>query len=225
MDYTLSQLRTMCRQKADMETSQFVSDSELTGLINLSLTELYDLWVRAYGEDYFIADPFSISVVPGTADYSLPSTFYKMRGVDARIGSSGQWYSLKPFNFNERNRNQDIAVDLMAGPNLRYKLFGNKIRFSPTPNSNTNVQVWFIPQFAFLVNDSDVFTDINGSIEYVILDVAIKMLLKEESDPSALMNQKLAIQQRLQNMAANRDLGQSLSVSDIYSENSSIWRR
>ena len=40
---TLAEMRTAARQYADQENSQFVSDAELTRIINNSIAELYDL--------------------------------------------------------------------------------------------------------------------------------------------------------------------------------------
>jgi hypothetical protein len=63
-------------------------------------------------------------------------------------------------------------------------------------------------------NDSVTFDGISGWEEYVIVDAAIKAMLKEESDASALMAQKQALLKRLEDMAANRDANQPITVSD-----------
>ena len=58
---------------------------------------------------------------------------------------------------------------------------------------------------------------IGGWLEYVITDVAIKMLQKEESDVSVLMAQKQALIKRIQEMATNRDAGAPSTVRDTQS--------
>jgi hypothetical protein len=58
-------------------------------------------------------------------------------------------------------------------------------------------------------------TSISGWLEYVITDVAIKILQKEESDVSVLMAQKMALKQRIQEAASNRDAGRPDSISDV----------
>lgn len=219
---TLAQLRTRARQRADQENSEFISDSELNGYINASIAELHDLLVSAYGEDYFLATPQAISTVAGTADYSLSSDFYKLKGVDCRLNNN-EWFSLRPFNFNERNRNQDVTWGLIGGPDIRYRIMGSKIKFSPTPNGVFSVQIWYVPTATTLSLDSDTLNDINGFSEYVIVDAAIKMLLKEESDVSVLLAQKEQLKRRLEIMAENRDAGQPESVSDVYAENNEFW--
>ena len=51
-------------------------------------------------------------------------------------------------------------------------------------------------------------------LEYVVVDAAIKCVVKEESDPSALMAQKVALVQRLESAAENRDAGSPATVCD-----------
>ena len=57
--------------------------------------------------------------------------------------------------------------------------------------------------------------DLEQWIDYVVVDVAIKLLQQEESDPSVLMAQKEALKQRIQAMATNRDAGSPGSITDV----------
>jgi hypothetical protein len=218
---TLLQLRTQSRQRADMETSDFITDSELNNYINSSIAELHDLLVSAYGSDYFLSD-YSFNTVSGTADYALPSTFYKLKGVDVRINNSS-WCSVRPFNFNERNRDQDVSWGMSLGPSVRYRLMGSNIKFSPIPDAAYQTRLWYVPKATTLVADGDSFDDLNQYAEYVIVDAAIKMLQKEEKDVNVLMAQKMALKKRLEQMSENRDVGQPASISDIYAENDEYW--
>ena len=221
MSVTLLDLKTRARQRADMENSDFVSDDELTGYINSSRAELHDLLVATFGPDYYI-DNYDFNCVSGTDSYDLPEDFYKLKGVDAQLTGS-QWYTLRPFNFNERNRNQDVTWGLLAGPSIRYRLVGDKLKFSPPPDSSYSMRLYYIPLPSVLVNDADEFNDINSYAEYVVVDAAIKMLMKEESDVSVLLQQKEALKRRIEVMASNRDAEQPESISDIYAENDEFW--
>lgn len=225
MIITLAELRTQSRQRADMENSNFVSDSEYNANINASLAELHDILISAYGEDYYIED-FDFSAVANQSEYDLPDNFYKLRGVDVKLNTAGQaeYYSVRRFNFNERNRFAQQGLWQINGlPFIRYRLVGSKLKFSPAPDQNTEVKIWYIPKSVVLVNDTDEFDDINGYAEYVIVDAAIKALNKEESDVSVLMAQKEALRQRIISMAQNRDAGEPESVSDIYAENDDYY--
>lgn len=220
MAITLLQIKTQARQRANMEQSQFVTDAELVTYINSSIAELHDLLVATYGPDYYI-ESHSFATVSDTQDYALPADFYKLKGVDILI-SGDDYFSLRPFNFNERNRNQEVS-DILGAPSLRYRLVGSNIRFSPTPSAAHTVKLWYVPTATALAVDGDTYADVNGYVEYVITDVAIKMLQKEESDVSVLSAQKMDLRKRIENMAQNRDAEQPESISDIYAENDVFW--
>lgn len=221
MATTLLQFKTRARQRADMENSDFVTDEELVTYINSSIAELHDLLVGTFGPDYFV-ESYDFTSAANTTDYELPANFYKLKGVDVQL-TGNAWYSLRPFNFNERNRNQDVSWGLLSGPAIRYRLVGANMKFSPAPDANYPMRLWFIPLPDVLVNDDDSYNDINSYSEYVVVDVAIKMLQKEESDVSVLLQQKAELKRRIESMAANRDADQPESVSDIYAENDEFW--
>lgn len=221
MVHTLADLRLRSRQRADRENSNFIENPELDFLINGSAAELHDLLISAGSADYSVED-YSFSTVSNVDSYTLPANFYKMKGVDAQI-TADKWYSMRPFNFNERNRNNDVTWGLINGPNIRYRLLGNNIKFSPAPEANYQIRLWFTPTAPLLVNDTDTLKDLNFFAEYVIVDVAIKYLQKEESDVTVLQQQKAELKRRIEIMANNRDEGQPESVSDIYAENSDFW--
>ncbi len=56
MAITLTELKAESRQRADMENSNLVSDTELTTYINKSIAELHDLLSEAYGSEYFVKE-------------------------------------------------------------------------------------------------------------------------------------------------------------------------
>lgn len=214
---TLAELRTASRQRADMVNSTFVSDSELNSYINQSIFELYDLLIQKYGNDYFVANPHTITT-DGTSDsYSLPSDFYKLLGVDLALSnSSDSFVSIKPFNFAERNRYAAPNFQSFYGiTNLRYRLRGSKIWFTPIAEANQTIRIWYIPTFTTLSSDSSTFDGVSGWTEYVITDAAIKCMQKEESDVTVLAMQKAAIIQRIEAAAENRDAGFPKTVSDV----------
>lgn len=222
MSITLLELRTQARQMADMEDSEFVSDSELNNYINFAIADLHDLLVETYS-DYYI-ETFTSTTVSGQADYSLPSDFYKLRGVDVKLNGN-DWFNIRPFNFNERNRYEDFGSWTLLGiSNTRYRLLGSNLRFSPEPESNHEYRIWYVPKATKLSSDSDTLNDLNQYSDYVIVSAAIKMLNKEESDVSGLVAERERIRRDIEHSAQNRDAAQPESISDIYNENRShLW--
>lgn len=212
---TLLKLRTQSRLRADKVNSGFILDPELNQYINNSATELYDLLVAAYGNDYYLKK-FTFNTNGTDTSYDLPSDFYKLEGIDLYINSS-RFITLKPYMFNERGRYQDgsnwAAITAIQGP--RYHIAANQVTFNPTPPGPYALTMYYVPELPEMVSDSDTFDGINGFEEYIIIDAAIKMLQKEESDISVLMIQKKAITARINLMAENRDIGHSFTVNDV----------
>tara|TARA_R100000458_G_C8268057_1_gene242917 strand:- start:575 stop:1453 length:879 start_codon:yes stop_codon:yes gene_type:complete len=136
---SLSELRLLARQRADMENSQFISDDEWRRMLNRGYAELYDLIVTsANSEDYFL-NSSTISLVSGTESYDLPEDFYKMRGVD--INSGGTSTPLRRYNFSQRNVGSLYAI----ASDMRYHLQGSKIYFNPKPSTSDTITLWYIP--------------------------------------------------------------------------------
>jgi len=211
---TLLKLRTQSRLRADKVNSGFILDSELNQYVNNSITELYDLLVGAYGNDYYLKK-YQFSTDGINSEFALPADFYKLEGIDLNVNASN-FITLKPYMFNERARFQNgsnwSANSMAQGP--RYHLKASTVDFVPTPSVNA-LTMYYIPASPELIGDSDTFDGINGWEEYVVVDAAIKMLQKEESDVSVLAAQKQALVLRINAMAENRDMGHSFKVQDV----------
>jgi hypothetical protein len=225
MAITLAQIKTQARQRADMENNNFISEPELTSYINNSIAELHDILIEAYASDYGIVTS-TINIVNGQKSYALPADFYVLKGVDIKLNDSQDFLTLRAFNFNERNRYSELGVwDLAGVSNVRYRIIGNQIVFTPKPDRIAEVKLWYVPIAQKLVQDTDSFNDLNSFIEYVIVDVAIKMKEKQEDDVSVLAAQKVALEKRIRDRANIRDAGQAPSISDIYAEGDDYYWR
>lgn len=221
MSITLAELRTQARQIADMENNNFIGDPELNNYINFAIAELHDLLIHT-GADYFLNSVTGTTIVDQT-DYALPTDFYKLKGVDAKLNGS-DWINIRPFNFNERNRFEDFGSwTLMGISNVRYRIMGANVKFNPTPDGNIEYRIWYIPVATKLSSDTDILDDVNQYSDYVIISAAMKMLQKEESDVSMLAAEKERLTQRVEQDAKDRDFAQPESVSDIYAENNEYY--
>lgn len=212
MSQTLQQLRLEVRRRANMENSTFVTDTELTSYINLSYAELYDILVSRF-EDYY-SKRVQFSLPSGANQYSLPADLYKVRGLDWQL-SPNDWATVGKWNFEERNRiNRSITRTLRGVFDRSYRVMGSELVVLPESVSAGNYQLWYIPKYTPLVNNTDTTTDILDFDEYIIVDSAIKCLQKEESDVQVLLLQKQALKDRIEAMAANRDT-RSERVSNV----------
>lgn len=211
---TASDLKLRTRQRADMENSEFVSDSELLFYINNSYAELYDILVSKF-EDYYVKNPpYEFSITGSNYTATLPTDFYKLRGLDRSASGGSDWYTIHPFQFEQRNDNRSRFIYRALYPDARYRIYGNQLIIVPNDMASGNYRLWYVPKYTPLVLDSDTVDGVNGWEEYIVIDAAIKCLQKEESDVSTLMAQKQMLMQRIQNMATNRDAGAPERVTD-----------
>lgn len=216
---SLGQIRLASQQRADMVNSNFVTTQEWNSYINQSYTELYDLMVQVYGDEYFVATPYQF-VTDGRypALYPLPPQLYKLMGVDLSIAASTlSWVTLKKFSFISRNRYifGNTPVSYLGVLNLRYRMLGSNIELIPQPSSGQTVQLWYVPRPSVLLADSDILDSVSGWSEYVITSAALKAMQKEESDVSVLGAQLLDLRHRIEAAASNRDVGEPECASDI----------
>ena len=224
-------LVTRVRQRSDMVDNFFVSDVEVQTYINAGIAELHDLLIQTYGQDYYVSSA-TFTTVAGTSSYPIASStsgpnitnFYKLRGLDAKLNGS-EYFTLEPFNFSERNLNQNWGSwGLLGLTNVKYRLVGSNIEFIPEPDGATDIRIWYIPtaqQFDSTTpaTSTTKFDDINGYAEYVVISAAINCLQKEESDVGVLLSQKLDMRKRIEQAASNRDAGSPITITDVYKVN------
>lgn len=220
---TLEDLRTELRQRIDRVNSQFFTDAELNTYLSKSYKELYDILIQKFGDDYYVAAPYEFTT-DGTEDtYDLPEDFYKLLGVDASYngGAGNGWVTLRQFMFQERNAYTLPNYQAFYGiTNLRYRLRDDTLWFTPVPAGGQLLRMFYIPRPNDLDEDADTVDGVSGWEEYIICDAAIKCMVKEESDPSSFMAQKMALLQRIESAAENRNAGQPQTVSDVHQ---SFW--
>ena len=247
-EMSLAELQTRARQRADRLESDFVTLTEVNSYINQSMYELYDLLIDTY-DDYFKA-PSAIFVTTGgnRSIYPMPDgviTFqkqnnisgayesyvappiYKLLGIDMGLNvSNNGWVTVDKYNYIDRNRffYPNSASTIYGVFNVQYRWMGNNLELIPVPSANQPIRINYIPRLAQLLLPQDMTTtSISGWLEYVITDVAIKILQKEESDVSALAAQKAMLKQRIEQSSNNRDAGRPDSISDV--RNASWWGR
>jgi len=124
--------------------------------------------------------------------------------------------NLLRFQFQERNAYRNAST--YFGSNYpRYRIEGTNVRFYPAPSDGTTATLWYIPSAAELSGDSDSVNYPSGWEEYIVVDAAIKMRVKEESPIDELMLAKNEQRRRIEEAAEHRD-GQPDRVSDMAAE-------
>lgn len=223
----LGYLRYMAQLKSDKLYSEYLTTDEWSFNINQSATELYDILITKFGDQYFMAPPIQFSTsgisiypLPDGSNYSAAPALYKLTGVDVGINASNnQWFTLPRFNWIDRNRYATLQLSGIVNSiwGLAYCPWGGNLYFIPSPQAAQFIQLWYVPILTQMLLDTDMLPfSISGWSEYVIVDAAMKAMQKEESaEKWALLNQsKAGLLERIETTAANRDVGQSNTVSN-----------
>jgi hypothetical protein len=193
---TLAKIKQRARVRADQENSNFVGDesgsSDLLDLINASASRYYDLLIEA--DPLYFEKTGTVTPDATTGVASLPSDFYKLLGVDLIVGNGpGNRVSLSAYEHSERNS--------YVGGNI----------------GNNAIELSYAPAFVDLVNDTDTIDGYNGWDEFIVVDTAIKMLSKEESDISALLLERKEQVDRILAQARARNMASSGRWTDVNS--------
>lgn len=232
----LGYLRYMSKLRADKLMSEYLTVDEWNFNINQSMKRLYDILITKYGDKYFLAPPLQIpstvlstfqgmafSPLPDGGLYNSAPALYKLAGVDVSVNpGNGQWFSLPRFNWIDRNRYATLQLSgtVSSTWGIAYCDFGNNLWFIPNPNLGLFFQLWYVPVVADMLLDTDMMPfSISGWSELVIVDAAIKALIKEESyeQAAALKGERDELIERIETTAANRDQGQPNTASNTRS--------
>lgn len=205
----VSEIIDLVRDKTDLQDTQFITEAELIRYINSSWKELYGLIVDT--EDSYYLTSQNVSIVSGTDIYSLPTDFYKLKGIDINITST-RAITAQPFNFKERNRKNYIGNFNFQ---YRYILRGDNVQFLPEPNSNRTATIWYIPRPATITATTDTINTVNGGYKWLVADVCVAVANKEESDPSVYIAEREKTERRIIDSFAARDSDFAPTVTDV----------
>jgi hypothetical protein len=183
---TLADLRTRSRQRANMENSTFVTDVELTRLVNSHRYRLYNALSMAV--PYYFSQDFAITTVPGQIPYALPADFRSAQVVYA-VEQADQYRPLRNLTDFQRN--------VYRAPAGAYSVV---LRYTPTPPP--------------LVGDLDTLDGYSGFDEFIVAAVARDMILKEEGDVGTLIDEMAQLKAEIM-ATLPRDQGQPEYVTEV----------
>lgn len=214
MAYTVS-LATLSRralQRVNLEgvrATQFIKEPELTELVNGSIAKWVDEVRGTTWNGTYNRSTQSISTADGISAYPLEDDFLSLISVDITIAGGSPVISARPFQEEERNvfRNYPVMSGWGFGSPIFYQLQGTDIAFIPVPQGVYSVTVNYVPTAPVLVDQDDTIDSVNGWEEFIVLDVAIKCLLKAgELETIPALEQRFADERgRIRMMAPRRD--------------------
>lgn len=207
-----------------MEGSPFAPTAEVEGMIEESLGSLYDLIIQNAGEDAFahMTDEAATTTANTNAQsvYRVFSTLttaevYKILRVDVKLRdvweevypvlhseitvheTTNGWLDPKEIRYSSAAINAASVAE--SGP-LRTSANSPKrqIFFTPMPKGAHYYRVFYLPPpIDWSSNNTYVLQGFSGWEEYIIYDVAGKLLEKEKSDASYCYQRKAEIAQRI----------------------------
>lgn len=234
----LGYLRYMSQLRTDKLHSLYLTDDEWNWNINQSTGELSDILTTKFGDDYFMAPPLLIPLT-GLDYYPLPDgsnypvsginspAIFKLTGIDANVGggvltSNAGWIPLSRSNWSDRDKYTTFPGQAGALNNIyqmSYRMMGQNLWIFPA-NQNMSIRLLYVPILQQMLQDADMLPfSFTGWSEYIINDAAKKAMIKEESLEkwTALDNANARIIERIETTAANRDVGQPNTVSNVRS--------
>lgn len=219
---TVGNILLECLQRTNKENSTFYTQQEMISMISQSYKELWDILAQKFGDDYFVATPYTYTTGGNVQMYPLPTDFKALLGVEVALNPTdpNSWITVRPFEFIQRNLwNYPNVYTFYGVTNIRYRLNGNNLMIVPITVSGQTLRIWYVPRPNQLKKTTDTVDAIAGWEEYIVADVCIKMLAKEESDVSVFAGQKMALLKRVEEAAEDRNLADPEVISDSKQRN------
>lgn len=213
---TVANIITRARQRADAETTtptlDFSTDAEALNYLNESGKRLWDLILSNGGSD-LLARPATLTA----PTYTLPADFYKGLAVETHV--DGRWIPLRHVPFLERNN--EIHDPRLPG----YRL-GQSLWLFPENHTAGDLRLWYVPHWSVAVlTGGPPLTMFGGWDDYLVFDVAMGIVAKEERDVSFLLNMRNDAEARIRASVAQLKLADTDRVADVmpYPEYAYDW--
>ncbi len=216
---TLAQLRLDARLFADQRpgsATSFISEPELTRLVNIKIRQLYDLLVEARGSDYYASES-TIAVVAGTSRYSLPADFFQLASITLEWATNDHELMFPVGSVRERIHYEGVlpTTGWSRYSPKGYRLRASQLEFLPVPTGAVTARLQYVPVFTDLSADGDTFDGINGWEKMAALGVAMEMRTIEKrpsSDLASLYGEQLA---RIEVLKTERDAEAPKEIVDV----------
>lgn len=186
MEYTVAQTLLTARQRADVENSQHFSAAEELVLFNTSHAVLHSKKVLL-SEDQETRSRI-IYTAPGVEEYSVGSDFLKLVSVDIET-TNGNWTQVPRWTWADRHIYLNNTTSWTSN-RCAYRMVGTRISLLPTPTDVRQVAIFYVRAPFEAESTADTYEYGPGEHEWVALDIAVKLLAKEESDPSIMMAER-----------------------------------
>lgn len=218
---TFAQIISEAATRADHptpSTTTFVTAAEALVIASQAYAELYEKLVAADPTRMMSNTTFAVTD-PTTREYTLGSTFYAAVRLDFERGT--ERYKV------DRCQISDLAEGFLGNGagiygflDARWTILysgidgtAGRLVFDRNPTAGT-YRFWFIAAPAVVSSDATTLDGVGGWEDWISLTLAIHMKDKAEEDTSVLQAERARIEARIETMAANRDVGRPVQISN-----------
>ncbi len=217
---SLSDLIRSVRRRTNMETSEFVTDDEITEFLNEEWAELQSRLTSNECQPHFVTIG-SINVTVGTSLYGLPADFWRLLSLKCSIDGVNR--TMAPFMEGERASLENASTfDALWSTGPRYRLQADNIEILPATRSYT-AELRYIGSCPFLVDAGDTLDGINGWEAALIAGACASVREKEETDPMFFAAKKDRLYKLIDGWVQSRDASHPERVTDVTGGLDSFW--
>lgn len=202
--FTVAQIRNRVRELTDTENSRNLSDTELNSRISSAYAKYYCKLVKVG-----IAYPSEVVqniVTTGANTYPLPGDHFATLRVD---------YQYQPSYFYELDEIDVREVTDFQWPGsyaFCYRLAGGNILLYPLPTAGGLYLHTYVPAPADLTQDLQTVDGVAGWEDAIVLDAAIRALMKGDDDVANLLRERDIVDARIDEEAEMRSLTRSRHI-------------
>lgn len=221
--FTVTQLTTAVRRRADLENDTHVADAEIYEWLSTYYAELYDILVSS-GLHYFETSYSFAS--NGGSSYALPADFYAMLRLDYVLSAETN-VELKEIGLRELHH--------VSGTSARaafYRVVGENLILYPQPPSGHNYVLKYIPAPIKLEAGATEVDGISGWEDYLVTGAVLTAHSKRENDAAvAIAKDRLKdLRARITQNAQNRAIASATSLVESapsfdYEIDAADWRQ
>lgn len=202
--FTMETLVTRCKQRADKENDDSISNAEWKALISESYGELYTA-VAETGMQYF--EYVATITTDGSDSYDEPDDHLATICLDRVIDAAGRRRTVREIMAQERSR----WAGRSSGEALVFAYVDDQIYLYPTPPAGQTYELLYVPQSPdlSLYADADIVDVVCPAGEaFIIWHATIPALNKSESDVRLAMAQADRLLAKAEEWAINKALSQ-----------------
>ena len=214
MAYTRAQVATLIRQRCDIENTTAQVDSEISNHIQDAANYVHDFLIGTYKDKYAVGTDFFVTV-PGQALYTPSNVIGDLYiPLSVRLQFDGESFPLDTFSDLDRvTRTAGTSWGAGYMPQYRFQRSIDNdydIIFDPPPDAAHTVTLRYHTTAPEYTLDND---PVNiPHTDLLIAEACIRVKTKEERDASLFINERAAIQKRIEDWVGNVDNGNTMQT-------------